>query len=73
VKFSGSLVPIIAARPARCASAAFITWIFHKLSLSYMKAKCNTVSNRHMCCASPLSEFGSAFLCAQSRTDIFDA
>lgn len=66
VKFSGALVPIIAARPAGCASAAFIAWVFHKLSLSWMKAKCNTVSYHHMCCASLHSEFRSAYLCAQS-------
>jgi IMP dehydrogenase/GMP reductase len=45
VKFSGALVPVVAACSACCAAAAFVAaLIAHGLFLSWMKRNCITLS-----------------------------
>jgi hypothetical protein len=45
VKFSGALVPVVAAGSACCAAAAFVAaLIAHGLFLSWMKRNCITLS-----------------------------
>jgi hypothetical protein len=53
VKFGGSLMPIIAARSACCASAALVTSFIHGLSLSLMTGKCITLPFGRMYRSSP--------------------